>query len=174
MLYNFAVVLEYTCAREVFLEVINTIFGIPLGYILYWCYQLLGNYGLAILLFTLITKVLLLPLSLVAQKNSIVMVRIQPALEDLKMRFAGNSTLLLDEQKQLYKAEHYSTLKNILPLLVQIPIILGLIYVIYNPLQHLLHIDAATINALVAATATAMDTTAEQLGAGAQLAVIQQ
>ncbi|MDR1713871.1 MAG: YidC/Oxa1 family membrane protein insertase, partial [Coriobacteriales bacterium] len=155
------------------MEIINIIFGIPLGYILYGCYQLLGNYGLAILLFTLITKVILFPLSLVAQKNSIVMVRIQPALEDLKARYAGNNTVMLEEQKKLYKSEHYSTLKNVLPLLIQIPIILGLINVIYNPLQHLLHIDATTINMLVAVVSGAAGISAEQLGSGAQLAVVE-
>jgi YidC/Oxa1 family membrane protein insertase len=155
------------------LEVINTLFGMPLGYILYFCYQLVGNYGVAILIFTLLTKVILFPLSLVAQKNSIVMVRIQPALEDIKQRYAGNNTLVLDEQKKLYRQEHYSTLKNVLPLLIQIPIILGLINVIYNPLQHLLHLDSAMITALVSQTATVLQVSVDQLGAGAQLAVVE-
>ncbi|MDR3316371.1 MAG: membrane protein insertase YidC [Coriobacteriales bacterium] len=155
------------------MEAINTIFGIPLGYVLYFCYNLLGNYGLAILLFTLLTKVILFPLSIIAQKNSIIMVKIQPALDEIKQRYAGNTTLILDEQKALYKREHYSMLKNVLPLLIQIPIILGLINVIYNPLQHLLHIDPATIQTLVAHTAVLLETTVDQLGAGAQLAVIE-
>jgi YidC/Oxa1 family membrane protein insertase len=155
------------------LEIINTIFGIPLGYLLYFCYQLVGNYGIAILIFTLLTKVILFPLSLVAQKNSIVMVKIQPALEDIKQRYAGNNTLVLDEQKKLYKQEHYSTLKNVLPLLIQIPIILGLINVIYNPLQHLLHLDPQMISALVAQTSEFMQVSVDQLGAGAQLAVME-
>jgi YidC/Oxa1 family membrane protein insertase len=154
-------------------DVINTILGIPLGYIFYFCYELIPHYGLAILVFTLATKLLLFPLSLIAQKNSIVMVRIQPALDEIKQRFAGNSTLVLAEQKALYKREHYSMVKGMLPLLLQIPIILGLICVIYNPLQHLLHLDVDTIRSLVALTAQNLGVSPEELGTGAQLAVME-
>ncbi|MDR1088060.1 MAG: membrane protein insertase YidC [Coriobacteriales bacterium] len=152
---------------------INAILGIPLGYIFYLCYGLLSDYGLAILLFTLATKALMFPLSLVAQKNAITMVRIQPLLESIKQRFAGNNTLIMEEQKALYKREHYSLLKGMLPLLIQIPLILGLICVVYNPLQHLLHLDTATIRTLVAATADALGTPVAELGTGAQLAVME-
>jgi YidC/Oxa1 family membrane protein insertase len=155
------------------LEVINAILGIPLGYIFYFCYQIVPNYGLAILLFTLLTKVLMFPLSLVSQKNSIVMVKIQPALDEIKQRFAGNNTLILDEQKALYKREHYSMIMGILPLLLQIPIILGLICVIYNPLQHLCHLDSDTIRSLITATSQYLQISVDELGTGAQLAVME-
>jgi len=155
------------------MDAINAILGIPLGYIFYFCYSLLQNYGLAILLFTLLTKVLLFPLSLIAQKNAITMVRIQPVLDEIKQRFAGNNALVMEEQKALYKREHYSMLKGLLPLLIQIPIILGLICVVYFPLQHLLHLDTATIRVLVAATADYLETSVAELGAGGQLAVME-
>jgi YidC/Oxa1 family membrane protein insertase len=128
---------------------------------------------LAILLFALITKALLFPLSVVAQKNAITMVRIRPALEDIKQRFAGNNTLVLAEQKALYKREHYSLLKGMLPLLIQIPLILGLICVVYFPLQHLLHLDTITIRLLISATAEQLGIPVAQLGTGAQLAVME-
>lgn len=134
---------------ELFMEIFNTLLGVPLGYVMFFCYQLVGNYGVSILLFTVLTKVIMFPLSVISQKNSIIMVKMQPQLEDIKQRYAGNNALLVEEQKALYAREHYSTIKGMLPLLVQIPIILGLINVIYNPLQHLLHMDPVAINALV-------------------------
>lgn len=155
------------------MEVINAILGTPLGYIFFLCYEALSNYGLAILLFTLLTKALMFPLSLVAQKNAITMVRIQPALDEIKQRFAGNNTLIMEEQKALYKREHYSILKGVLPLLIQIPIILGLICVVYNPLQHLLHLDTTTIRMLVDATSAHLGISVAELGTGAQLAVME-
>jgi YidC/Oxa1 family membrane protein insertase len=155
------------------LEVINTILGIPLGYILYFCYQLLGNFGLAILLFTVLTKVILFPLSVVSQKNAIIMVRIQPELDDIKRYHSGNSSLILEEQKKLYKRERYSTIKGMLPLLIQIPLILGLINVIYNPLQHLLHMDPVTIQTLVHQASTLINIPVEELGFAAQLKVME-
>ncbi len=155
------------------MDVINAILGIPLGYIYFLCYELIPNYGMAILLFTLVTKALMFPLSLIAQKNAITMVRIQPALDDIKQRFAGNNTLVMEEQKALYKREHYSMLKGMLPLLIQIPLILGLICVVYNPLQHLLHLDTQTIRTLVEATSAHLGISLEELGTGAQLAVME-
>jgi YidC/Oxa1 family membrane protein insertase len=101
------------------------------------------------------------------------MVKMQPMLEDIKQRFAGNSTLILEEQKKLYKQEHYSMLKGMLPLLLQIPIILGLINVIYNPLQHILHIDPQIIRSLVAQAANYLNLPVAELGYSAQLKVME-
>ena len=150
-----------------------SLIGTPLGYIMYWCFELLQNYGVAILLFTLLTKIILFPLSMIAQKNSIVMVKMQPELADIKSRNAGNGELIMQETKALYKKEHYNTVKGILPLLIQIPIILGLIDVIYNPLQHLLHLDSLTIQALIAQTADILGVAPDGLGFGAQLRVLE-
>ncbi|HHX30710.1 MAG TPA: YidC/Oxa1 family membrane protein insertase, partial [Clostridiaceae bacterium] len=131
------------------MQVINTLLGTPLGYLMYLCYRAAGNYGLAIILFTILTRVLLFPLSLMSQKNALIMAGIQPALSDIKRRNQGNSRLMAEEQKALFKKEGYSSLKSLLPLLVQIPVILGLIQVIYHPLDHLLRLDPASIAALL-------------------------
>ncbi|MDR1089431.1 MAG: membrane protein insertase YidC [Coriobacteriales bacterium] len=155
------------------MDIINTIFGIPLGYILYFCYSVAGSFGLAILLFTVLTKVIIFPFSLMGQKNAITMVRIQPKLEDIKRRFQGNNTLILEEQKKLYRRENYSTIKGALPLLIQIPLILGLINVIYNPLQHLLHIDPQMIQALIAQASLITSIPIEEMGFAAQLKVME-
>ncbi len=128
---------------------INTIFGVPLGYLMYFSFKILGNYGLSIILFTLLTKILMFPLSLLSQKNSIRMVKMKPALDEIKERYKGNPNLILSEQKKLYKEEKYNSTVGILPLILQIPLILGLINVIYNPLQHLIHLDEATISLLI-------------------------
>jgi len=150
-----------------------SLIGTPLGYIMYWCFVLFQNYGIAILSFTLLTKIILFPLSMVAQKNSIVMVKMQPELADIKSRNAGNGELIMQETKALYKKERYSTIKGLLPLLIQIPIILGLIDVIYNPLQHLLHLDSLTIQGLIIQTADVLGVSVDSLGFGAQLHVLE-
>lgn len=154
------------------MEIINTILGVPLGYLMYFCYLLVGNYGVSIMLFTLLTKVVMFPLSIMSQKNSITMVKMHPLLEDIKQRYAGNNTLIIEEQKALYKREHYSTIKGMIPLLVQIPIILGLINVVYNPLQHLLHMDPQTIGVLLTQASQVLGTPLGD-GLGAQLSVME-
>ena len=155
------------------MNIINTILGIPLGYLMYLCYRLTGNYGIAIIAFTLLTKLLMLPLSLSAQKTALVMVRIQPALDDIKRRNKGNNTLIAEEQKALYRQSGYSTFKSLLPLLIQIPLILGLINVIYHPLKHLLHLDVGAIDLLIRQTAGILGISPTEMGSGGQLKVLE-
>lgn len=152
---------------------INALFGVPLGYLMYACYHLLQDYGWAILLFTLLTKMIMFPLSLVSQKNSIIMVKMRPLLEDIKQRNLGNNALIVEEQKALFKQERYSTLKGMLPLLLQIPLILGLINVIYHPLQHLQHFDADLIQAYLQQATSYLGVSIDSLGSGQQLKVLE-
>lgn len=152
-------------------ELINLL-GSLLGKLMYFCYRLLGDYGLSILLFTLITKIIMFPLSLISQKNSIIMVKMRPKLDDIMQRFSGNASLISKEQKSLYKKEGYSNLKSILPLLVQIPIILGLIQVIYHPLQHLLRLETAQIQLLLDKAVEISGRSLAAMGSGAELETI--
>ena len=57
------------------MEIINTIVGTPLGYLMWLCYKIFSDYGIAIIFFTLLTKVIMFPISLLVQKNSIKMVK---------------------------------------------------------------------------------------------------
>ena len=119
------------------MEFIRLVFGSFFGLLLRFCYALVGNFGWGLLAFTLLTKIILFPLSLMSQKNSIIMVKIQPLLADLQARYAGDLETLIAEQKALYKKERYSTLKSLLPLLAQIPLIIGVISVVNNPTTYL-------------------------------------
>ena len=76
---------------------------IPLGYLMKWCWQLVSNYGVAIILFTLLTKIVLLPISIWIQKNSILMVKIQPEVNFIKANLHGNLDAIAEEQSKLFK-----------------------------------------------------------------------
>ncbi len=131
------------------MEIINTLIGIPLGYLMWLCFILLKNYGLAIILFTLLTKLILLPVNIWVQKNSVKMVKLQPEMNEIAAKNVGNREKISELQLALYKRENYHPMSGLLPMLIQIPIILGLISVIYNPLQHLLHLDSSVIATLI-------------------------
>lgn len=131
------------------MELINTVIGVPLGYLMRFCWLLVRDYGVAIIIFTLLTKVIMFPISLLVQKNSIKMVKMKPQLEALRYQYVDDKDAYFDAQNALYKKEKYSPMAGIWPLLLQLPIILGLIDVVYKPLKHLLHIPAETVNALV-------------------------
>ena len=148
------------------MRIINTIIGVPLGYLMWLCFSLLNNYGLAIILFTILTKVILFPLSVWVQKNSIKMIQIQPELNMLTASCVGDKNALSDKQVALYKKNKYHPVAGIIPMLIQIPIILGLIMVVYSPLQHLLHLDSGLIDAFVKVANTfrpGLDYSTEQL-----------
>ena len=86
---------------------------IPLGYVMKWCWQLVDNYGAAIILFTLATKLVLLPLSIWIHKNSIQMVKIQPELNMLKVNHYGDADTIADKQAELYKKHNYRPLLSL-------------------------------------------------------------
>ncbi len=95
------------------------------------CYSLTGNWWLTILLFTLIVKVVLMPLSLWCQWNSIVMVRMMPDLNRVKVKYFGDAEQIGERQSELNKQHHYHPLLSLIPLAIQIIILFGLVDVIH-------------------------------------------
>jgi len=157
------------------MEIINTIItgiGTLLGWLMYGCYWLFRNYGVALIVFTLLTKVVMFPISLLVQKNSIKMVKMKPQLDMLRYQYVDDNDAFLDAQSALYKKERYNPMAGVIPLLLQLPIIFGLLDVVYKPLKHLLHLSLEFQQALVERTAQLMSVTVEDLGSTAQLFVI--
>ena len=124
--------------------------SVPFGYLMKWCWMLTGNYGLAIILFTLATKIVLMPLSVWIQKNSIIMVKIQPEVNFLKARMHGNLDAIADGQSEIYKREHYHPLITIIPLILQVVLLLAVVEIIYHPFNYLFGFGKETIEALAA------------------------
>ena len=108
---------------------------LPLGYLMKGCWMLVSNYGVAIILFTLITKIVLMPLSVWIHKNSIQMVKIQPQINFLKADNQGNLDAIAEGQAQLFKKEHYHPLISVIPLILQIVLLLAVVYIIYHPMS---------------------------------------
>ena len=103
------------------------IVSVPLSAILRFCYGILGSYGLAIIAFTLITKIILFPISMLVQKNSIAMVKITPQINRLKIKYYGDKDTIADETQLLYKKEHYHPLASLRPMVVQLVMLIGVI-----------------------------------------------
>ena len=103
-----------------------------LDLILQPCYALTHNWWLSILLFTVIVKIILLPMSLWCQKNSIVMVQLMPALNRIKVKYFGDRETIGDAQNALYKERHYHPMLSLVPLAIQIIILFGLVEVIHT------------------------------------------
>jgi len=91
------------------------------------CYALCRNYWVAIFLFTLLTKIILLPLSIMVQKNSIKQVQMLPDMNRVKARYMGNSEIISEEQYKLFKKYKYSPFIDIIPMLIQLALLMGVV-----------------------------------------------
>lgn len=128
---------------------IYTVIGYPLGWIMWACYQLLRNYGLALILFTLITKLVMLPMGIKQQKSQVKMAMFKPKMDAITKKYATNKQKQQEEMSALYEKEGYNPMSGCLPLLIQFPILFGLIDVIYKPLYHILRIPGDVVEKAV-------------------------
>ncbi len=99
------------------------------------CYKLTSNYGVAIILFTLISKIVLIPLSVWVQKNSIKMVKMQPKINEIKVKHYGDKDTIAELQSELYKKEKYNAFASVIPMCVQVFLLLALIAVIRKGME---------------------------------------
>lgn len=106
--------------------------GTGLGVVMNICYSVCKNYGLAIILFTLVSKIILLPLSIWVHFNGLKMVRMMPQINWLHVNHYGDRDAIAEGQAKLYKKEKYSPLAGLLPIVVQLILLLGLVEVIRN------------------------------------------
>lgn len=91
------------------------------------CYGLCHNYWAAIFIFTFLTKVILLPLSVWVQKNSIKTVRMSPEMNHIRAAYFGNQEAISEEQYKLFKREKYSPFADLIPLFVQLALLMGVV-----------------------------------------------
>ena len=120
------------------------IIKIPFGYLLDWLYQFSTNYGLALILFSLFVKLILLPMNIKSKKSMLKMSRLAPLTKALEEKYADDKVKYQQAVSQLYKEEGVSAgggcLWSFLPLLILFP----LYAVIRQPITYMLHVAAET------------------------------
>ncbi len=115
-------------ALGVFQGLLNAI-----GWVLAQIYDLVGNYGLSIIVLTIVIKVVLLPLGVKQIKSMQAMQSIQPKVKELQKKFKGNKPKIQEETMKLYKEAGVNPLGGCLPLLLQFPILIAMYAVIRAP-----------------------------------------
>lgn len=121
------------------------ILGYPLGLIMRLFYNVLHSYGWSLILFTVLVKLAMVPLSIKQQKSSAKMAAIQPQLQEIQKMYAKNQQKMNEEMQRLYQRENYNPAGGCLPMVITFLVLFGLIDVIYNPMRHILGIDKAMI-----------------------------
>ena len=108
--------------------------AIPFGWLLLTLYNLVNNYGIAIFLFALVVKLILLPFQMKSKKSMMRMSALQPQIAELQKRHEGNPKKLQEETSKLYKEEHVNPMSGCLWSLIPFPILLALYRAIRFPL----------------------------------------
>ncbi len=108
------------------------------GAILRFFYNIIGNYGISIILFTLLVKLCLFPLDLKQRKSTMRMQKAQPLLNNLQKKYANDRDKLNVEIMKVYKQYKISPTSGCLPMLIQLPIILALYWVIRQPITYMM------------------------------------
>jgi len=107
------------------------------GYVLNFIYGLVNNYGLAIIIFTILLRLLLLPMNLKQQKTMKKSAKLQVKMKELQDKYSNDPTRLNEEIKNLYVTEHMNPLSGCLTSIIQIIIIISIFYLVSNPLTYM-------------------------------------
>ncbi|OYD08190.1 hypothetical protein CHM34_07270 [Paludifilum halophilum] len=115
-------------------------FVLPLSIILDKTENILGSYGLAILVVTIMVRLLVLPLTLKQMKSSRAMQKLQPEMNKLREKYKNNQQKLQEETMKLFQKHNVNPLAGCLPILIQLPILIGFYQAIMKN-QHIAQSD---------------------------------
>lgn len=159
-----------------FFDTLYAVLGYPFGFVLRFIYNFIAfeNYGLSLILFTLFARILMFPTTVIQQKSTVKTQRIQPKIRRINEKYKGDQQRIQQEMQNLYQREGYNPMSTgCMPLLIQLPIIYGLIGVIYHPLKYALLIDAEYITLLSEAAKTVMGDVSTQASRFVELYIIE-
>lgn len=116
------------------------------GYILNFIYELVKNYGLAIIIFSVLLKLVLLPLSIKQQKTMKKTAKIQKKVKELQEKYKNDQMKMNQEMMDLYKRENLSPFSGCLSSIIQIVLLFAMFGLVRSPLTYMKKIDTDTLN----------------------------
>ena len=129
---------------------ISDIIRIPFGYVLDWLYQFTDNYGLTLIFFSIIVRLILVPINAKSKKSMMKMSRLQPKIQAIQRKYENDKQKQQEEIQKLQQQEGASMgcggcLWSFVPLLIMLP----LYHVVRQPIQYMLHESADAAAAIV-------------------------
>lgn len=115
------------------------------GYLLNIIYELIKNYGLAIILFSILLKLILLPLTIKQQKSMKKSQKVQGKVKEIQDKYKNNPEKMNQEIMDLYKRENLSPFSGCLSSIIQIILLFGMFYLVRSPLTYMKKMDKDTI-----------------------------
>ena len=108
-----------------------------MGILLDLLYGFIGNYGLSIIIFTVFVKLCLYPLYIKQTKSTAMMSEMQPKIKAIQNKYANDQEMMNIKMQELYKEEKFNPMGGCLPMLIQMPIIMGLFALLRNPMRYI-------------------------------------
>lgn len=121
-------------------------FANTFGYILNFLYSIIQNYGIAIILFTIILKIVLLPLTIKQQGSMRKSAKIQEKLKIIQFKYKNDPQKLNQETMALYKKENMSPFSGCFTAIIQLILLLSVFYLVSSPLTYMKKVDTEVIN----------------------------
>ena len=116
------------------------------GYILNFIYELVQNYGLAIIIFSVLLKLMLLPLSIKQQRTMKKTAKIQAKVKEIQEKYKNDQMRMNQEMMDLYRKENMSPFSGCLSSIIQILLLLAIFGLVRNPLTYMKKVDMDTVN----------------------------
>lgn len=108
----------------------------PLGTLLKLIFGFVGDYGYSLIIFTILIKLLLLPLNIKQTESTKRMNEINPKMKEIQEKYKNDKEKMNQKLMELYKEHNYNPASGCLPALIQMPILFSLYYVIQNPVKY--------------------------------------
>ncbi|MBE6807401.1 MAG: YidC/Oxa1 family membrane protein insertase [Ruminococcaceae bacterium] len=125
------------------------LFAPYLGQLMQWIYELVSNYFLALVLFTVLVRLVLFPLSISNQKNQMERARLAPRLERIQKKYGQDRQKMMQKQQELYEKEGVKMAGGCLPMIFQMLVLFSVIGVIYKPLTYIQDVPEQDIAACI-------------------------
>ncbi len=116
------------------------------GYVLNFIYGIVNNYGIAIILFTILLKLIMLPISIKQQKTMKKTTKLQEQVREIQNKYKSDATRMNQEVMDLYKRENMSPFSGCLSSILQIILVISMFYLVSRPLTYMKHVEPDLIN----------------------------
>lgn len=116
------------------------------GYLLNAIYGFVNNYGIAIIIFTIILKLIMLPISIKQQKTMKKSAKLQIKVKEIQEKYSNDQVRQSQEMMDLYKKENMSPFSGCLSSIIQFIIILSVFYLVSKPLTYMKHVDSTLLD----------------------------
>ena len=113
------------------------------GYILNFIYEIVKNYGLAIIIFSILVKLLMIPISIKQQKTMKKSQKIQSKMKEIQFKYKNNPEMLNKATQELYKSENMSPFSGCLSAIIQIILLFSVFYLVRSPLTYMKKVDGS-------------------------------